>query len=229
MKNFSFFIISILTFVSAISAQTNKLVLEENVPNISIAKKDKVVISDEDWNTLEAALQIENWNKTLSLAEDYLQKLDAETKDGKKARLRYIYLYALAGKVLSYSASGDRAQEEIARTRLEVAAKSYVGREFIFPVRKILADCKGALNYVCESKENPGFLHVAATSPAGSAIHFSEYIEMPSTILDVRKLDKADVVLGGRLKGVRLNPEKSNKLVMTLQFEDGVVEKLYIN
>jgi O-methyltransferase involved in polyketide biosynthesis len=227
MKSFSLFIIFIFIFVTAISAQTEKLVLEENVPNISTAKNDKVMISVEDWNTLEAALQIENWNKTLSLSEEYLQKIGAETKDGKKARLRYIYLYALAGKVLSYSSSGDREQEEIARTRLEIAAKSYVGREFIFPVRKILANCKGALNYVCESQENPGFLHVAATNSAGTSIYFSEYVELPSVILDVRKLDKADVVLGGTLKGVRLNREKSDKLVMTLQFEKGFVKNLY--
>lgn len=227
MKKSSLVVVLTFIFAAGIFAQTEKLVLQENVPNIPAATSAENDIPAEDWNKIESALQFEDWNKTLALAEEYQQKLDVETKDLKKARLRYIYLYALAGKVIAYSFSGDREQEEAARKRLEVAAKSYVGREFVFPVRKILADCKGAVNYVCESKENPGFLRISATNSNGTSIHFSEYIELEGVKLDVRKHNEADVVLGGILKGVRLNPKKSNTLVMTLQFEDGFVQKIY--
>jgi hypothetical protein len=232
MKQTFFIIILLLSSVSFIAAQTDKkLVLDENVPNLpSInAKETGKDISAADWSKLESALQVEDWTKTLTLVEEFQNKLDGETKDFKKARLRYIYLYSLAGKLLSYSFSGDREGEEYMRARLEVAAKSYVGREFVFPVRKILADCKGAVNYVCESTENPGFLRIAATNSNGTSVHLSEYIEMKPVKLDVKKHNNADVILGGILKGVRLNPEKSNKLIMTLQFEDGFVYRIYTN
>lgn len=227
MKNLSFIVILIFAFAAGISAQPEKLVFKENVADIPASNGKENDIPAEDWNKLESALQLENWTRTSILAEEYLQKLGAETKDLKMARLRYIYLYSLAGKVISHSFAADREQEEAARLRLEVAAKSYVGKEFVFPVRKILSDCKGAVNFVCESKENPGFLRIAATNPNGTSIHFSEYIEMGRLKLDVKKHNDADVVLGGILKGVRLNPEKSNTLVMTLQFEDGFVQKIY--
>ncbi len=227
MKNLSLVVVFTFIFAAGISAQTEKLVLKENVPNVPAVSSAENDIPAEDWNKLESALQLEDWNKTIALAEEYQLKLSAETKDLKKARLRYIYLYALAGKVIAYSFSGDREQEDAARKRLEVAAKSYVGREFVFPVRKILADCKGAVNYVCDSMENPGFLRISATNPNGTSIHFSEYIELRGVKLDVRKHNESDVVLGGILKGVRLNPNKSNTLVMTLQFEDGFVQNIY--
>lgn len=230
MKKSLIIIVLFLSSISGVYAQTDgKLVLKENVPSILSEQTDKNDISAKDWSEMEAALQVEDWNKTIALSEEYLQKLDAETKDLKKARLRYIYLYSLAGKVISYSFSGDREQEEYARKRLEVAAKSYVGREFVMPVRKVLADCKDAVNYVCDSKENPGFLHIAATNPTGTSVLFSEYIELSRVKLDVRKHSNADVILGGILKGVRLNPEKSNKLVMTLQFGEGYVQRIYTN
>ena len=227
MKNLSLVVVFTFIFAAGISAQTEKLVLKENVPNVPAVSSAENDIPAEDWNKLESALQLEDWNRTIALAEEYQLKLSAETKDLKKARLRYIYLYALAGKVIAYSFSGDREQEDAARKRLEVAAKSYVGREFVFPVRKILADCKGAVNYVCDSMENPGFLRISATNPNGTSIHFSEYIELRGVKLDVRKHNESDVVLGGILKGVRLNPNKSNTLVMTLQFEDGFVQNIY--
>lgn len=207
--------------------QTGKLVLQENVPNIPPVESEKIEITVEDWNDLESALRLEDWTKTAILSDQYLKKLIAETKDGKIARLRYIFLYALAGKVISYSFSGDREQEIAARNQLDKAAKDLVGKEFIFPVRKVLADCKGVVNYVCESKDNAGYLRIAATNSAGTSIHFTEYIEMRRLKFDVKRFDKADVILGGKLAGVRLNPKRSNILVMTLQFEDGFVEKIF--
>ncbi len=216
-----------LLFATAVFGQTDKLVLKENVPDISSTDAQNSDISPADWEILEDAVKNEDWTKSSILAEEYLQSLPEETKDWKKARLRYIYLYSLAGKVIYYSFSNDRDQEEYSRARLEAAAQSFVGRDFVFPVRKILADCKGAVNFVCESKENPGFLHISATNLAGTSIHFSEYIEMGRIKLDVKKHDDSDVILGGRLKGARINTDRSNRLVMTLQFEDGFVYRIY--
>lgn len=216
-----------LTLTVCVFGQGDQLVLKENVPNILSVKNVKADISGEDWDKLETALKLEDWTKTSILANEYLKKLVTETKDGKKARLRYIYLYSLAGKVISYSFSGYRDQELLARNLLDEAAKNFVGEEFIFPVRKMLADCKGVVNYVCESKDNAGYLRIAATNADGSSIHFTEYIELSRLKFEVKRYDKADVVLGGKLKGVRINPKRSNLMVMTLQFEDGFIDKIY--
>ncbi|MCW5959829.1 MAG: hypothetical protein KIS76_06670 [Pyrinomonadaceae bacterium] len=217
----------ILLFVPAVFAQTGKLVLDENVPNITGTSNKSNDISSEEWSELESALKQQDWTKTSILAEQYIQKLGAETKDLKLARLRYIYLYSLAGKVVAYSFSNDRDQEEIARARLKAASQAYIGKEFVFPVRKVLGDCEGAINFVCDSAENSGYLHISATNSEGTSILFSEYVEMRRVKLDVKKHNEADVILGGILKGVRPNPERSNKLIMTLEFEDGYVHRIY--
>ena len=218
-----------LIFVFAIVgfSQTDKLVLNENVPDVVSEKTEKSPVSASEWSELESSLQREDWTKTSILAKEFLEKLEGQPKDARVPRLRYIYLFSLAGKVISYSFSGDRDLEIEAREVLESSAEHFVGQEFIFPVRKILDDCKGALNYVCESKENPGFVRVSATNSEGTSIHFSEYVDMSRLKLDVKRHNKSDVILGGILKGVRLNPERSNKLIMTLQFEDGFVDKIF--
>ncbi len=223
----SIVILLFLTFVFGTFAQSEKLVIKEDVPLAPQVIDEKPEISSAEWNDLESALAMEDWTKTGFLADQYITKLKGNTKDGKLARLRYIYLYSLAGKVVYYSFSANREQELIARNLLDETAKSYVGEEFIFPVRKVLADCKGVVNYVCESTDNAGYLRISATNSAGTSIFFTEYIEMRRLKFNVERYDKADVVLGGRLKGVRLNPKRSNLLVMTLEFEDGFVDKIY--
>lgn len=208
-------------------AQTDKLVLRENTPNVEAAPPLVArEISAEDWGRLEAVLLREDWSGAAALAKEFLDELQTETKDRQMARLRYIYIYALAGRIIEHARLGEKTAELEARRTLEKAAEDFIGKEFVFPVRTILADCEGVVNYVCESKENPGFLRIAATNAAGNAIHSFEYIDMHS-LLDTTKHSKKAVVLGGFLKAVRFKPGEPFKGVMVLQFENGFVRNIY--
>lgn len=216
-------VILLLSLTLFVSAQGNSPFLREDTPNVlAVAAK----IPEADWNNLEAILKREDWGRSAALSKSYLDKLTAENDTGQLARLRYIYLYSLAGKIIGHSFLGEKSAETETRAELEQAARGFIGKDFIFPVRTILADCTGVVNYVCESKDNTGFLRIAATNSNATAIHSFEYIEM-SLALNTTIHHKRDVVLGGVLHSVRFNPEESNTWIMILQFESGFVKNIY--
>lgn len=226
MKKLLFLILLYCFAAAAVSAQTDKLILRENTPNVETAPKLAKEISVEDWGRLESALLREDWGAAALLSNEYLQKLEIETKNGQLARLRYIYIYSLAGKIIAHSLLGEKTDEVNTRRQLEKATQDLIGKQFVFPVRKILANCQGVVNYVCESKENPGFLRISATNHAGNAIHSFEYIDMNS-LVNTTKHDKKDIILGGFLKAVKFNSNEPFKGVMILQFENGFVRNIY--
>jgi hypothetical protein len=205
IRKFIFFSLLLLIPVFAAPAQTSKMVLKENTPNVESVPKIAREISTEDWGRLESAILRENWETAALLSEQFLRDLELETKDNQISRLRYIYIYSLAGKLIAHSLLGEKSDEEKTRLLLEKASKDFIGKQFVFPVRKILANCKGVVNYVCESKENPGFVRIAATNSSGSAIHLFEYVDMNSLV---------DVV-------------KHNKKEIVLQFENGFVKNIF--
>ena len=211
---------------SGLLAQQGTLVLKEDTPTVAAAPKIAAGIPVQDWGQLESVVSREDWNRAVLLSKEYLDKLETETADRQIARLRYIYMYSLAGKMIAHSLIGERADEQIARNELKQAGNDFTGKEFVFPVRTILANCRGVVNYVCESKENAGFLRIAATNRLGSAIHSFEYVDMHS-LLDVAKHNKKQVVLGGFLKAVRFNSGEPYLGVMVMQFENGFVKNIF--
>lgn len=184
-------------------------------------------ISEEKWDALAAAIKREDWAEASLTAEDYLKKTGAETKDKQIARLRYIYLYSLAGQIIDFSVAGKEVGEENARRELERAANQFIGEEFILPSRKIRADCTDLLNYVCASKDNPGIMRITATNSTGTSIHSFDYVKMSGVKLDVVRHSNKDVVLGGILEKVEFNPNKSNIWIMRLIFKDGYVKEIH--
>jgi hypothetical protein len=231
----SFVILSglICLFALSVFAQTS------GVPSQSPIKKDDPFrstdkfavksISEEDWKLMEDALLEDNWTKSARLAKDYLGKLKTETTDKQIARLRYIYLYSMAGKVLGYSFAEKKAEEEKAREDLKKAVSELIGERFMFPTRRILANCGDALNYICASDDKPGFLYVIAANSNGTVASPSiEYIDLGSNNkFDIKKHDKKAAVLSGILKRAEFNLEKTDEWVMRLFFEDGFVAYLY--
>ncbi|MEZ5428949.1 MAG: hypothetical protein R2747_22075 [Pyrinomonadaceae bacterium] len=230
-----FFTVLFFCFAAgSVFAQTGKLILKENTPGIGSKPTIAKEISEDDWSKLESALIREDWNASSLLAKQYLGELNLENNDGQIARLRYIYVYSLAGRIITDQRAGHKADEVKTRDELERTLREFTGERFIFPVRKILANCEGVVNYVCESKENPGFLRVAATNPDGNAIHSFEYIDMhlseksPNQMLvDVVRHDKKDIIFGGFLKGFRFKSGEAYKGVVVLEFENGFVKEIY--
>jgi hypothetical protein len=179
-------------------------------------------IPDTDWRTLVDAVQSENWGKSTSLADGYLTKIKTENNKKQIARLRYILLYALAGKIVEASFANKKADEAKARIELEKAANGFLEKEFFMPSREISDDCEGKLNYVCRSKQQKNVLRVTTTNQAGTAIYSFEYLRLKQNFSITGNIGK-EVILSGVLRKIEFNPNKSNVWIMRLLFENGSI------
>lgn len=184
-------------------------------------------ISEPDWREMEDALLADNWSKAARLSGQYLEQLKAETSDKQIARLRYIRLFALAGRVIGYNFAENPAAAERARAELKKEVGEMTGRRFMFPARRILAECRDVVNYICRSEEDPGTLYVIATNTTGTVASPSiEYLQMERRP-DLSRHDKKVAILTGVLKKAEFNPESSNVWVMRLYFDEGFIAYLY--
>jgi hypothetical protein len=179
-------------------------------------------IPETDWRDLVDAVQSENWEKSALLANGYLTKIKTENNKKQIARLRYILLYALAGKIIETSFAGKKAEETKARAEMEKAANGFLGKEFFMPSREISDDCEGRLNYICRSKQQANVLRVTTTNQAGTAIHSFEYLRLKQNFSISENIGK-EVILSGVLRKIEFNPNKSNVWIMRLLFENGSV------
>jgi len=179
-------------------------------------------IPDTDWRVLVDAVQSENWEKSVSLANEYLTKTKTENNKKQIARLRYILLYALAGKIVEASFAGKKAEEAKARVELEKTANEFLGKEFFMPSREVLDNCEGKLNYICRSKQQENVLRVTTTSQAGTAIYSFEYLRLKQNFSISENIGK-EAILSGVLRKIEFNPNKSNVWIMRLFFENGSV------
>lgn len=179
-------------------------------------------IPEADWGILINVVQAENWEKSASLASGYLAKIKTENNKKQIARLRYILLYALAGKIVEASLANKKPEEVIARIELENAANGFLDKEFFMPSREISDDCEGKLNYVCRSKQQKNVLRVTATDRMGTAIYSFEYVRLKENFSPLKNIGK-QAVLGGILNKIEFNPMKSNVWIMRLFFENGSV------
>lgn len=224
MKKFILAIIAINLFASLNLAQTRKPAAKPNKPpTIEIAPLAE--ISDAEWKLLTVALQAEDWEKSATLAALDLKKLTADNDKKQLARLRYFYLYALAGKILALSSAANKTVEaDAAWTELDAAIGALTGKEFVMPPRRFLTECKQVVNYVCRAKDSDRVLRVAATNRAGTAIHSFDYVSFDEKISDLESFAGAEVFLGGRLKRAEFNQDVSKSAwVMRLIFENGFV------
>ena len=179
-------------------------------------------IPETDWRTLVDAVQSENWEKSASLANAYLTKIKTENNKKQIARLRYILLYALAGKIVEASLANKKAEEAKARIELVKTANGFLEKDFFMPSREVLDNCDGRLNYVCRSKQQANVLRVTTTSQAGTAILSFEYLRLKQNFSITENIGK-EVILSGVLRKIQFNPNRSNVWIMRLFFENGSV------
>ena len=171
-------------------------------------------ISDAEWNEIVKVLKAEDWDKTLILVSDSLKKLKTDNENKQLARLRYFHLYALAGKV---------TENKLIYAELEKVADTYIGQDFLMPSREIAVNCTKKLNYICPVSDNEKVLRVTAINKAAIAILSFEYVHL-SNKFDVTANNGKQVFLGGKLKTIQFNPNKSQDWIMRLYFEDGVAD-----
>lgn len=169
-------------------------------------------ISETEWSEIVKAFNDEDWDKSLRLVSLSQNKLKAENANKELARLRYLHLYSLAGKVVD----GKATYDDLAKY-----ATPMIGKEFLMPSREISTDCVRKLNYICPVAGNDKALRVSAINKSATSIITFDYIIMIEK-LDVAANSGKQLFLSGKLKKVELNPTQSTIWIMRLFFENGV-------
>lgn len=231
MKSFKYFIFGAILFCLAASAAFGQ---KKPVPTtaktapkkpVTVAKTSRAAvpktsanpalkeISAAEWNSLVAALEGEEWTRASSLASAAIAKLKLDNDKKQLARLRYFYLYALAGK----AASGKMTYSE-----LEKIVDGFIGQEFLMPSREFLSDCSQKVNYICPVKADDTTLRVTATNKSGTEIHSFEYVKLNEKIDFAAHAGKS-AFLGGVLREAEIKPYKKNISIMRLIFDRGFV------
>ena len=177
-------------------------------------------ISAADWEILTAALTAEDWNKAASVSARYIGRLKTDNAGKQLARLRYLYLYALAGKILK-SAANPREAEAV-RNQLKESAANFAGEEFVLPPRAFRADCRDVLNYVCPVKGNEKAFRTTATGKNGTDIFSFDYVVFDRKI-EVGEFADKKTFLGGVLRRAEFNEDATKSWVMRLIFNRGFV------
>lgn len=180
-------------------------------------------VSTAEWKILTDALQAEDWKTSALLASKYLGKLKTDNEKKQMARLRYFYLYAVAGKILAASTINLPSAEIDADWKLlDKAISDFTGKEFVLPPRQFKSECKGVLNYICSVKSNDSALRITATNKIGTMIHSFDYILFDNKLVLADFAEK-ELFLGGKLNRAEFNQDMSKPWVMRLFFEKGFV------
>jgi hypothetical protein len=206
--------------VSAGPAQNSRVPVKSPVP--AAAAQNAAQISEADWKILADALGAENWNRAAALAAGHLQSLKNDNEKKQLAQLRYIYLYALAGKILAFNAQKNAAEAQKTWTELDRVIETFVGREFLLPPRPFAADCEKRLNYICQVKDNPKALRTTATNKAADSILSFDYVVFDQPA-DTAGFAGKEAFLGGRLLKAEYNEDPSKPWAIRLFFNEGFV------
>lgn len=179
-------------------------------------------ISDKEWKILIDALGTEDWEKGAFFASLLVDRIKTNDEKKQLARLRYFYLYALAGKFLELSETKQTVKKEATLEELKKASEAFIGKEFLLPPRQFLSDCEGRVNYICPVKTDEKALRVTATNKDATAIVSFDYV-LFDTKIDFNELIATQAFLGGTLKKVEINEDLSKPWIMRLIFEKGFI------
>lgn len=222
MKKSFLFILFISLMSYSITAQTRKVAANPapkkpvSAAKISAPSANSAALTElpaEEWDAIVKSIEAENWNKSSVLALAALKKLKNDNEKKQMARLRYFYIYSLAGKI---------AQKTMPPSELERISQAFIGQDFLMPSRQVLADCTGKVNYVCTVKADEKSLRVTATSKSAT-IHSFEYVKL-SEKFDTSGNDGKEVFLGGKLQKLEIGAYKNGIKIVKLYFEDGFAD-----
>ena len=190
-------------------------VTPRNVPFKTVTE-----IAEADWTTLASALEREDWKQSALLASAHLQTLKTENEKKQIARLRYIYLFSLAGQILAANMTGNAVEGEKAWTELDKVMVTFINKEFVMPARPFSTDCEKKLNVICEVRDTPNTFRTTATNKEGSGIHSFDYVQFDQTI-SLKEFNGKDAFLGGTLRRAEYNEDKTKPWVLRLFFNNG--------
>jgi len=219
MKKLIFMTILICVSAACFSAQKITRVPTPVTPR-NVPFKTVTEISDADWTSLAAALEREDWKQSAAFAATHLQTLKTENDKKQIARLRYIYLFSLAGQILFANAQGNAVEGEKAWAELDKVMETFINKEFVMPARPFATDCEKKLNVICEVKETPNTFRTTATNKEGSGIHSFDYVQFDQAV-SLKEFDGKETFIGGTLRRAEYNEDKSKPWVLRLFFHKG--------
>jgi len=222
MKKFTFSAIFIGLSVTLLFAQTNQRVPPAKLAPRNVPLKSVEEISNEEWTTLAAALEKEDWKQSAALAAQHLQTLRTENEKKQLARLRYIYIFSLAGQILKFNQTGSAVEAEKTWTELDKAMETFIGKEFVMPPRPFTTNCQKKLNVVCQVKDTPNALRTTATNREGNAIHSFDYVQFDEPI-NLKEFDQKNAFVGGILRRAEYNEDPSKPWALRLFFNKGII------
>lgn len=174
---------------------------------LSVATK----ISDAEWKAIISAIEAEDWMLGARLSTAAMSKLKTDNSEKQLARLRYFYVFALAGQA---------AAGRISYPELEKTVATFVGKEFLMPSRQLMSDCRGRVNYICPAGETGQAVRVTATNLQGSEIHSFEYVQLTEKAALTENQGRA-AFLGGNLQAAEINEYRSGIKALRLVFDRG--------
>ena len=170
-------------------------------------------VSEQDWEKLYSALDKEDWKTAADLSGKYLKQTQTGGDKESSARLRYMLIFASAGRV---------GQREMTHDELGKMLADFTGQELTLPGATFSTKCPAPMNAFCISKDGNFNLSRAAANRAGTYIHAFEYVKLDnSSHLDQR--DGEVGVVSGVLSAFQLNPNKSTIWIVRLFIEKGSV------
>jgi hypothetical protein len=168
-------------------------------------------VTDKDFEKVLVATSNEDWDTAVALSLKFLKQMKEDDK--RLLRLRYIYLYAAAGKVTD----GKMEFDDFAKSTRE-----FVGKDVILPYRPITLDCKGAMNFICPSGDKQDRVMVVATNKTATSILAFEYVQLKEPF-DFAHHEDDPASISGVIEDVVPNPNKSRAIVMRLFISQGVI------
>lgn len=169
-------------------------------------------VTEKQWQEVLSAVSDEQWDTAFALSSKYMKLLKEE--DERLPQLRYIYLYAAAGRVsvgrMDYDALGQ-------------AIKGFEGKSISLPYRTVLAGCRGELNFICGSQGSEDRLMVAATNRTGTSILAFEYVQLKEKF-DAAAHEGKQASIDGRIESIKPNPNRSNIVILRIYVNGGVIK-----
>lgn len=219
MKKFAFVLI-LFCFTAAVCFAQKRVVSSKSSVPKTVPAESVTEISDADWKSLADALFAEDWEKSSALASEFINLIKTDNQKKQLAQLRYLYLYALAGKILKLHEAKNADGETAAWYELKKAAASFTGREFILPPRKFAGECAQLFNYICTVKGNEQALRSVATDRRGLEIHSFDYVLFEQKIA-LKGFNENKTFVGGILQKIEFNDSLEKPWIMRLVLSKG--------
>lgn len=214
------FILILFCFTATLCLAQKRAIPQKSPISKIVPAQTAAEIPDAEWKSLADALFAGDWEKSTSLSSAFINRVKIDNEKKQLAQLRYLYLYALAGKILKLREAKNAGGEAAAWYELKKAAASFAGKEFILPPRKFLGECAKLFNYICTVKNNDKALRSVATDSRGLEIHSFDYVLFDQKIA-LKGFTENKTFVGGILRKIEFNDELVKPWVMRMVLGKG--------